>query len=64
MGILEITEGERIITFDEMINIKHNLDEEELYNLKEYLNGDNENEINNESHLLDNKYIFKFNYEG
>ncbi len=32
-----------------MINIKHNLNEEELYDLKENLNGENENEINNKS---------------
>ena len=52
IDILEIIEGERIITFDEMNNIKHNLDEEELYDLKEYLNDDDENEINNKSQII------------
>ncbi len=45
LDILEITEDIRIITFDEMINIKHNLDEVELIYLKEYLNCNDENEI-------------------
>lgn len=36
-----------------MIKIKHNLDEEELYDSKEYLNGDDENEINNEFQIIE-----------
>jgi len=53
IGILEITKGEKIIEFDEIINIKHNLGEVELFDLKENLNGDDENEIDDESLIIE-----------
>jgi len=48
IDILEVTKEKRIITIDEIENIKHHFDEEEYFDLKEDLI-DNENEINNVS---------------
>ena len=48
IDILEVTKGKRIITIDEIENIKHHFDEKEYFDLKEDLI-DNENEINNVS---------------
>ena len=48
IDILKVKKGKRIITIDEVENIKHHFDEEEFFDLKEDLI-DNENEINNVS---------------
>ena len=48
LDILEVTKRKRIITIDEIENIKHHFDEEEYFDLKEDLI-DNENGINNVS---------------